>query len=65
MALLTLLAVYLFGFVFLGFGGGSTGVTDITPATTSHHSAKCSARMKTPPSAGESRRDCGGPPANP
>jgi hypothetical protein len=65
MALLALLAVYIFGFFLVGVGGGSTGVTDITPATTSHHSVKCSARMKTPPSAGESRRDCGGPPANP
>jgi hypothetical protein len=65
MALLTLLAVFLFGFAFAAFGSGSSGVTDISPASTPHHSAKCSARMKTPSSAGESRRDCGGPPANP
>jgi hypothetical protein len=67
MPLLTLLAVFIFGFFMTGFGSGSgsIGVTDISPATPSHHSAKCSARMKTPPSAGESRRDCGGPPANP
>lgn len=65
MALLALLAVYIFGFFLTGVGGGSGGVTDITPATTSHHSAKCSARVKTPPSAGKSRRGCGGPPANP
>ena len=65
MALVTLLAVFIFGFFITGFGSGSSGVTDISPATTSHPSAKCSARMKTPPSAGENRGDCGGPPANP
>ena len=61
MALVTLLAVFIFGFFITGFGGGSSGVTDMAPETTSHHSAKCSARM----GSGESRRDCGGPPANP
>jgi hypothetical protein len=64
MALLLIVLAF-FGFVVLGTGGGSSGVTDLTPATTSHHSVKCSARMKTPSSAGENRRDCGGPPANP
>jgi hypothetical protein len=55
-ALLTLIFL-LFGFAFLGVGGGSTSVKDLN----SHHSAKCSARM----GSGESLRDCGGPPANP
>jgi hypothetical protein len=67
MALLTLLAVFIFGFLFAGFGSGSTsGPTEVTPTRATHHAvAKCSARMKAPTSAGESRRNCGGPPANP
>jgi len=65
MALVTLLAFFIFGFFIAGFGGGSASMTDIVPATTSHHSVKCSARMKAPSSAGENRRDCGRPPANP
>jgi hypothetical protein len=65
MALVTLLAFFIFGFFLTGFGGGSSSTSDIVPATKSHQSAKCSARMKARPSAGENRRDCGGPPANP
>ena len=67
MALLTLLVFFILGFFAFGSGGGSTsGVTDVTPAPTVHHAVKCSARMKAPTSAWESRRnDCGGPPANP
>ena len=65
MALLTLLVVFILGFLVTGFGGGSTSTTNIIPAPTMHHAVKCSARMKNAPSAGESRRNCGGPPANP
>jgi hypothetical protein len=65
MALVTLLAFFIFGFFISGFGGGSSGTADLIPATTSHHSVKCWARMMTRSSAGENRRDCGGPPANP
>ena len=65
MALVTLLAFFIFGFFIAGFGGGSSSTADLIPATTSHQSVKCSARMKAPSSAGENRRNCGGPPANP
>ena len=65
MALVTLLAFFIFGFFIAGFGGSSSGVTDLGTASVPQLSAKCSARMKAPSSAGENRRDCGGPPANP
>jgi len=58
MALLTII-LFLFGFVLTGLGSGSTSTGDLIPKA--QHSIKCSARM----GSGESRRDCGGPPANP
>jgi hypothetical protein len=61
MALLLVILAFL-GFVVLGTGSGSTGVKDSGTATRpAPHHVNCKARM----SAGESRRDCGGPPANP
>jgi hypothetical protein len=63
MALVTLVALFLFGFVFAGLGGGSPtqSKTVWPPRTAPHHGVKCSARM----GAGEVRKKCGGPPANP
>jgi hypothetical protein len=60
MALLLILAL-LFGLLFAGFGGGSSSVGDIAPTKQHARAIKCQARM----SAGEGRRNCGGPPANP
>ena len=64
MALVVLVAVFLFGFVFAGFGAGSSGQGPATispPKIERHHGVKCSARM----GAGETRKKCGNPPANP
>jgi hypothetical protein len=61
MALLLVILAFL-GFVVLGAGSGSTGVKDsATSRLRTPHHVSCKARM----SAGESRRDCGGPPVNP
>lgn len=62
--LLILLALLGFGFFAFGSGSGSTGSGSAPQRSTPHH-VKCSARMKARMSAGESRRRCGGPPANP
>ena len=64
MALVMLIALFLFGFVFAGLGTGSTSQSSVTispPKLERHHGVKCSARM----GAGETRKKCGGPPANP
>ena len=65
MAFVTLIALFLFGFVFAGLGGGSPSQGSTTtispPKIERHHGVKCSARM----GAGEARKKCGGPPANP
>jgi hypothetical protein len=64
MALVVLIAAFLFGFVFAGFGGGSGSQGSATispPKIERHHAVKCSARM----GAGGTRKHCGGPPANP
>ena len=60
--LLVLLALLSFG-VF-GVGSSSTGTSGPTKAH-SPHRVKCTARMKAQMGAQESRRRCGGPPANP
>jgi hypothetical protein len=64
MALVVLIAAFLFGFVFAGLNGGSgpQGSTTISPPKVErHHGVKCSKRM----GAGENLKKCGGPPANP
>ena len=58
---LMLLIVFLFGFVFAGFGGGSTMLSPQPPKLVRHHAVKCSQRM----GAGGTGKKCGGPPANP
>jgi len=60
--LLVLLALLSFG-VF-GAGSGSTGIGG-APKVQPPHRVKCTARMKAQMGAGEGRRRCGGPPANP
>lgn len=60
--LLVLLALLSFGV--LGAGSGSTGTSGPTQAQ-SPHRIKCTARMKAEMGPQESRRRCGGPPANP
>jgi hypothetical protein len=59
---LILILLALLGFGALGSGSGSTG-SGGTQHFRPHrvHQLDCKARMST----GESRRDCGGPPANP
>ena len=63
MAFVVLVAAFLFGFVFAGFGGSvSQGSTTIPPPhVRKHHGVKCSQRM----GAGEAPKKCGSPPANP
>ena len=63
MALLLIL-IALLGFGVYATGSGSTG-TSSGPHISKPHRVKCTARMKAELSAGESRRRCGGPPANP
>ena len=60
--LLVLLALLSFGVFGTGSGSSGTGSrTQVHPP----HRVKCTARMKAQMGAGESRRRCGGPPANP
>ncbi|HEY6835578.1 MAG TPA: hypothetical protein VI142_03825 [Gaiellaceae bacterium] len=62
--LLILIALLGFGFFTFGSGSGSTGAGS-APQRYTPHRVKCSARMKAQMTAGESRRRCGSPPANP
>jgi hypothetical protein len=60
--LLIVLALLSFGVFAIGSGSSGTGSG---PQRYTPHRIKCSARMKSQMSPGESRRRCGGPPANP
>jgi hypothetical protein len=62
--LLIVLALLSFGVFAIGSGSSGTG-SGGGPQRYTPHRVKCSARMKAQMSPGESRRRCGGPPANP
>lgn len=58
---LILIILALLSFGVLGAGSGSTGTGHSGPKQFTPHHVNCKARM----GQGESRRKCGGPPANP
>ena len=64
MALIYIL-IALLGFGAFGTGSGSPSVSGGGTKISKPHRVKCTARMKAQMGAGESRRRCGGPPANP